>query len=432
MGKYRLYASGASPSPPPGDEVSTLEKGTPFDNFVALLSSQVLILTSKPDSNSTAQVSSDDEMIQWFKRIDERPDISVIFTDTQISHAPKSFQINLATPWPMKFTSTVEDLQQAFPNSSLQLSEGGLAPNGQWLVCAMSKTMVPIKSTVTALFDCACIPSMTKFVSKSLLGLSVTLRQDSGTRNAIWFAPSSTSPQTVIRLQFRVDAIVELQELIGGVLKGLTVEAADVICKQNWALAETTNGLKAIGAGNVMFTTSCFILTGDTTTPKVYFNTGIEITETAMTLTFLIQSPTKSMTTTNVSTASDDLKTPGFLAIVKWLAGLVSPDLESFMNEVLTKDGIASRIHLRRLIVRLDTTKGSSPVLDYVSLDIEISTTAFGQAPGATKPIVFLISYTWSKRNGGAGTIRGSFWNGKFEYLDVHCQYRHKIQALTL
>ncbi|KAI8207724.1 hypothetical protein K4K52_002067 [Colletotrichum sp. SAR 10_76] len=411
MGKYRLYANGAPPSPQPGDDFDSLEKDTPLDNFIALLPGQVLILTSKPDLNSTSHVNSDDEMIQWFKRIDETPDISITFTGAQTPHALKSFQINLATPWPMKFTSTVEDLQQAFPDNNSQLSQGGLATDGRWLVCALSKTMAPIKSTVTTLFDCACIPSMTKFVPKSLLGLSVTLQQNSGTRNAIWFAPSSSSPQTVIRLQFKVDAILELQKLIGGVLKGLTVEAADVICKQNWALAETTTGMKAVGAGNVMFTTRCSIVTEDAETPKVLFNTGIEISETAMTLTFLIQTPTKSVGPTDVSTVSTDLKTPGFLAIVKWLAGLVSPDLESFINEVLTKDGIASRIHLRRLIVRLDTTKDSSPVLDYASLDVEISTTAFGQAPNATKPIVFLLSYTWSKRNGGAGTIRGSFWN---------------------
>ncbi|KAK8092614.1 hypothetical protein PG999_014813 [Apiospora kogelbergensis] len=272
--------------------------------------------------------------------------------------------------------------------------------------------MGPIKSTVTALFDCACIAGMTKFAPKTLLGLSVTLQQENGTRNAVWFAPSSTSPQTIIHLQFKIGAILELQNLIEGVLKGLKVETADVICKQDWGLAETTKGMKAIGAGNVMFATRCSILTDDATTPKVSFNTSIEISETAMTLTFLIRTPAKSLTTTDLSTASTDFKTPGFLAIIKWLAGVLSSDLESFMDEVLIRDDIASRIHLRRLIVRLDTTKGSSPILDYVSLDVEISTTAFGQAPGATKPIVFLISYTWSKRNGGAGTIRGSFWNG--------------------
>jgi hypothetical protein len=165
-----------------------------------------------------------------------------------------------------------------------------------------------------------------------------------------------------------------------------------------------------------MFSTSCSIVTGDTTTPKVYFNTAIEISETAMTLTFLVQTPTKSATAQDVSTASADMKTPGFVAIIEWLASLVSEDLKSFMDEVLTKDGIASQIHIRRLIVILDTTKGSGPVLDYISLDVEISTTAFGQSPGVKTPILFLISYTWSKRNGGAGTIKGSFWNGNSEY----------------
>lgn len=415
MGKYRLYASGATQLPPPVDGVGALQKDTPFDNFVALLPSQVLILRSKADSSGTSQVNIEDEMIKWFLRIDETPSVFITFLDSQAPHAPESFQINLATPWPMKYTSTVEDLQNAFPDSSSQLSVGGLAPDGRWLVCALSKTMGPIKSTVTALFDCACIADMTKFVPKTLLGLSVTLQQENGTRNAVWFAPYSTSPQTIIHLQFKIDAILELQNLIEGVLKGLKVETADVICKQDWGLAETTKGMKAIGAGNVMFATRCSILTDDATTPKVSFNTSIEISETAMTLTFLIRTPAKSLTTTDLSTASTDLKTPGFLAIIKWLADVLSSDLESFMDEVLIRDDIASRIHLRRLIVRLDTTKGSSPILDYVSLDVEISTTAFGQAPGATKPIVFLISYTWSKRNGGAGTIRGSFWNGKFD-----------------
>ncbi|PCD29826.1 hypothetical protein FGRA07_10830 [Fusarium graminearum] len=413
MGKYRLYADGAQQSPQPGDETSTLEKGTPFDNFVTLLQDQVLILTGKPDSNNTSKVDSDDNIIQWFKRIDEGPDISVTFTGAQTPHTPKSFQINLVTPWAMQFTSTVDDLQQAFPGTYGQLSEGGLATDGKWLVCALSKTIQPWSTTVTELFDCACIPGRKDYVPKALLGLAVTLQQNNGTRNAIWFGPSSTSPQTVIRLQFKVDAISELQNLIGGILKGLTVESADVICKQDWALAETTDGKKAVGAGNVMFTTSCSISTGDTTTPKVLFNTAIEISETAMTLTFIIQSPKKSTTPQGASTASDDIKTPGFLAIVEWLSGLVSEDLKGFMTEVLMKDAIASQICLRRLVVTLDTTGKSGPILDYVSLDVEISTTAFGQPPDEQpkQPILFLLSYTWSKRNGGAGTIKGSFWN---------------------
>lgn len=429
MGKYRLYSSDAPQPPPPGDdEASTLEKGTLFDKFVSSLQNQVFILASKPNAENISQVHSGDGIIQWFKRIDEAPNISVTFTGADAPHASKSFQINLATPWPMAFTSTSEDLQQAFPDSTANISEGGFTTDKKWLVCALSKTMTPWSSTVKYLFDCACIPGMKEFVPKSLLGLSVTLQQNQGTRNAIWFGPSKNSPQTVIRLQFKVDAVADMQQLIGGVLKGLTVESADVICKQDWALAETTDGMRAIDAGNVMFATSCSIETGDTTTPRVLFNTAIEISETAMTLTFLIQTPKKSATGQDESTASEDMKTPGVLAIVKWLGSLVSQDPKTFMDDVLTKDGIASKINIRRLIVKLDTTKDSGPVLDYLSIDVEISTTAFGQPPGVTKPILFLISYTWSKRNGGSGTIKGSFWNGMFEYLDALARilYRYR------
>ncbi|KAK3369577.1 hypothetical protein B0T24DRAFT_362258 [Lasiosphaeria ovina] len=407
MGKYAICASSASSPPAPG-QGRVLPKGSPLDNFVAALPTKTINLTSEPDPKAPSSVDDTDDIRKWFTRIDENPKVSVTF-DTNNDLDIKSFQMDLVTPWPMTFSSASDILATTFEDGSA-LSVPGLDADGTWLALGLSTDTPLIKANVRDLFDCACIPDMADHLPNVFLGLSVTLDPNvHKKRNAVWFRPSQAL-QTIIRLQFNIDSVVDLKHFLADLLKGLTLVSADAICKQNWALSDTSKGKRAVGCGQVMFNISCNIQAEPNGEP-VALRAGLEFSESMMTINFLVDTPT-SGTEPNTSDSDKDLGTPTLIVLLKWLGGLVSEDLKGFFDSVLKKDGVLSRIHLRRLVVRLELSNdNTSPTLSSVSVDVEVATTNFGQPGGSSSPVVFLLSYNWDEPNGGAGTIGGRFWN---------------------
>ncbi len=412
MGKYAICASSASPLPAPG-EGRVLKEGTALDKFVAALPNKKINLTSEPDPKTPSSVDAADDITKWLIRFDESPEVLITF-DTNNDRDLKSFQIKLATPWRMTFSSNADLLSAAFDDAST-LSVPGLDADGVWLVLGLSgdsDSAPAIKATVRDLFDCACIPDMADCLPGLFLDLSVTLDPKvTKKRNAVWFRPSRAL-QTIIRLQFKIEAVDKLRSFIEGILKGLTVVEADAICKQNWVLTDTSKGKRAVSNGQVMFTISCDIQDEPSSKP-VRLSAGTEFSEAKITMTFLVDTP-DSATETSAGDPNQDLTTPTLLVLLKWLGGLISEDLKGFFDSVFTKDGVLSRIHLRRLVVKLDTTQDQdNPKLSSVGVDVEIATSNFGQPEGSPNPVVFLISYNWNSRTGGAGTIAGRFWNGE-------------------
>lgn len=100
--------------------------------------------------------------------------------------------------------------------------------------------------------------------------------------------------------------------------------------------------------------------------------------------------------------------------ILLWLAERSNePDLKKFVDKMLAKSEndkpLLSDLALRQLSVGLDVEGNkNSPSLASFSFDIEALTT-FGSADGQP-PAAFLLSYSWTKAEGGIGTIRGQFW----------------------
>ncbi|KAH6632440.1 hypothetical protein F5144DRAFT_650477 [Chaetomium tenue] len=379
MGKYAICASSASPPPKKG-EGRVLKEKTALDTFVAALPSKKIDLTSEPDPKTPSPVDAADDIAAWLVRIDENPEVSIAFApnDKKDDLDLESFQVKLATPWPMTFSSTTDLLKAAFDDAS-SVSVPGLDSDGVWLVLGLYgdiKSTPVINATVQDLFDCACIPDMAKCVPELLLDLSVTLDPTVGKkRNALWFRPSYAL-QTIIRLQFTINEIKSVGHFVERFLPGLTVVEADAVCKQNWALSDTSKGERAVSNGEVIFTIRCDIQDEPSGTP-VRLTAGLEFSESIITMTFVIDTPNSP---TDDGNPESDLANPTLLVLLKWLGGLINDDIKGFFDKALAKDGVLSRIRLRRLIVILDTAQDvDNPKLSSVAVDVEIATKSFGQ-----------------------------------------------------
>lgn len=405
--KYYIYASTSGKAP--SARVKILDSDTATDKFVASLNKdQVIILAATPEP--TASFDDSDATRKWLTNLD--PDASAALKlDTNID----SFIVQFKAPWSLTFSSAADVLLFTFgapPTigenaSAARIQPPGLDADGTMLTCGLDFTQTEdIKGcAIKDLFKYADLAGMVDLLPSGIPDLPVILTTpkpgDGPKRNALWFVPS-LELQTTVRLQFQLTVFDALQDILCYALKGFTLKSADAIYKKMTVLAATEKGNKPLDEGVVLFSIQCSVQAGEAGAPAVSMTAGVEFSPSGICLTLLF-------------TSEKPLS-----GILKWLAWLIGDDaLEGFVNEMLNKAENGTKIlpnfNLRRLSLGLDNLKNKDqPVLASFSFDIEV-TANFGRGSKPNpKPVVFLISYHWSRISGGFGTLAGELWNSEY------------------
>ncbi|KAF7559939.1 hypothetical protein G7046_g4213 [Stylonectria norvegica] len=395
-GKYHIYSSKAVPEG--GDDTQILTPQTNIDNFVTLLPTEQLVLKAAPTAdNLVGEFDESDGFAKWMTNLDDKGAITLNF-DSIAAKNVESFDFHLTKPWNITFSSIASVLlfsfgpQTAVPNS--RIPSPGLMPEGTLLYFGLDpKRTKDLKSTIKGLFDFAGVISSPPSI---LANWEVELEIDdaNSNHNALWFAPADFF-QTTVRLQFSLLGAYKdkFQTIIAEALSGFSFESVDAICKKTLILAETEAGQQALDNGQVMLQAKCSVTPPNH--PKVDMLAGVEFFGSSYSLSLQLDTP-------------DALS-----GILIWLGSLVPGggiDL-SFIEDILSKDKIFSNVFLRRINVELDgKPPGDKTTLSSFSVDIEVKA-AFGKASGTSKPVVFLLTYTWAKDGPRWGTIRGDLWN---------------------
>ncbi|KAI1092447.1 hypothetical protein F5B19DRAFT_209814 [Rostrohypoxylon terebratum] len=396
-GKFKIYSSKATPDS--GDEIKVLDEGTPIDNFVSILTDQVLILQAPPtESKLVVPFDVSDNLSKWMHSLDPEADFSLSF-DNASNKNIQSVEFHITKPWELTFSSSTEALLFSFgPAIGLngpRVPIPGVQEDGEMLYLGLdpghSNTAT---STIKGLFDFAGIRSSPPSI---LADWTVSLEKEDTPpkRNALWFSPVNYY-QSIVRLQFGLDATnkTKFQEIIANSLPSFKFEGVDVICKK--VLTSTTSGGKpvAVENGEVLIQAQCSI------SPKgeeLKMVAGINFYSRRYDLTLMLD--------------SDD----ALGVILEWLAELSGVKLD-FIQPLLDNGGLFGKnIFLRRMKIGLESTEGGKKTkLANFSIDIEAKTT-LGQAKDKADPVVFLLNYSWNKRGPEWGSIKGSLWN----YFDL-------------
>ncbi|RYP91655.1 hypothetical protein DL770_002221 [Monosporascus sp. CRB-9-2] len=396
---YYIYASSAGKTP--SDEIYVLEEGSSTDTFVAALNdSKVIILSSAPAP--TASLDSTDETKKWLQQLDSTATGSVTVDDLK---GVESFQFQLTQPWPLTFSSASDVLLFTFGPPPGGTDTGRIPPPGIDITGEMLTLGLDFVQTADIsgnklrdLFVYAEASGMIDYIPNVLLDLDVTLKapgQEDPKRNALWYVPASDKRITM-RLQFQVPSFGPLQDILGASLKGFALKSTDIVFSKDMMLVETESGQKPLFQGSVAFIVECSVKGDSSDDPEVSTTAGIELSESAISLTFMFES-----------------KDP-LMGILKWLASLIGDDsLESLVDDILNKEENGAKVFpdfiLRRMSVSLDTKDPNQWKLYSFSFDIEVSAN-FGRGSGSN-PVVFLISYDWNRILGGFGRLAGQLWN---------------------
>ncbi|KAI2465290.1 hypothetical protein F4781DRAFT_35927 [Annulohypoxylon bovei var. microspora] len=396
-GKFKIYSSKATPAP--GDEIKVLDEGTGIDNFVSILTNQVLILKTPPtDSNLVVPFDVSDNLATWMQFLDPTADFSLSF-DNVADKNIQSFEFHLTKPWELTFSSSAAALLFSFgPNvgqEGARVPAPGVTEEGKMLYFGLdSRYSNTATSTIKELFDFAGIRSSPPSV---LADWTVSLEEDSSEpkRNALWFSPVNYY-QSIMRLQFGLDATntTQFQEFIADSLPSFKFEGVDVICKKVLTSAKSNGKPVAVDSGEVLIQAKCSI------TPKgkeLKVTAGISFYSRRYDLTLMLD--------------SDD----ALGVILEWLAELAGVDM-SFIQPLLDDGGLfGENLFLRQIKISLEATNGGKKTkLSSFSLDIEAKAT-IGQAKDNPNPVVFLLNYSWRENGAKWGSIKGSLWN----YFDL-------------
>ncbi|KAI1270212.1 hypothetical protein F5Y18DRAFT_367538 [Xylariaceae sp. FL1019] len=422
---YTIYSSSTLKNS--STTARVLKAGDDIDNFVTALSDHALVLTKAPTDTDQTQVDDSDGTVKWLRQLDKSA-VFAVTTDNAHGNDITSFAFTFKDPWLMTFSSKADILASTFdsvdPNAPwARIPTPGLQNLGMYLTCGLDcSTTKSISTKVSDLFSYAGIPDSESYLPRAIPGLAITLDTDpkvaKGKRNALWFRPGYSN-EVHIRLQFALEdgGIKAFQDLIKGPLGGLGVQSKDgiqIICKKRVVQARTSTDLVAVSQSSVAFNMQCELKTSTTPSEVISLDTGVVFSDGVIDMTFVIRSP------------------DGLSIMLKWLGSLVDHifgddddhPIEGFVNSILGKktgdDEFLSSIQFRRLRVILDTRQDKDkPTLSSFSLDIEAQG-HFGYERGVTgsSPPVFLLTYTWNRRQGGAGSIRGHLWNEWTTFVD--------------
>lgn len=98
--------------------------------------------------------------------------------------------------------------------------------------------------------------------------------------------------------------------------------------------------------------------------------------------------------------------------ITRWLGELGNIDLAKEIKELREKDGLLETLRPRRISISLDSAENpDEPTLASFALDLEVEADFLKGSDG--QPVLFLLSYSWSRKDGGFGALEGKLWNGE-------------------
>lgn len=409
-GLYYIYASSSGQIS--GENIDVLTEGSPTDTFVSSLNEeQVIILESTPGATAATSLASTDKTLLWFQELDPAAAGSVTIDSEKVI---ESFSLEFQQPWTMTFSSDSEVLLYTFgppsAGADYRIPPPGIDEDGQILTLGLDfKAAIDVTSsnTLRDLYGLVGSASMADYLPDDLLDLVVALQPpDEGDsepkRNALWYIPTS-SKRISMRLQFQVPVFDSLQDILGTTLPGFTMKTADIVFSEDVLLAATEAGPQQIFQGSIAFRVQSAIHRDGA--DDIPMTAAIDISESSITITVLFESE------------DDPLS-----GIVEWLASLIGDNtLGTFVNDILGKDEngkLFSNFVLRRMLVGIDTRDPTTRKLSSFSFDIEVSTGHIGGGSDSN-PVVFLLSYNWSRLTGGFGELAGQLWTSEYSHSNV-------------
>lgn len=387
--KYRFYSSKAEHGLTFNS--TTVEKDSNIDKFVASLEDKCIVLETTPAP--VAKLDCTDGFSKWLVKAGIDADVSLLVGSTEMQIL--SFEVAFRRPWKVTFSSSAGALKSSFGDAAANIPLPGAHPETGWLYCGLDIAKTEkISRTVQDLYTEAGSPGMIPFVPDSILGLAVTFDPANAdtAHNALWFKPSAHN-QTIIRLQFQLDAWVGFQDMLGCLNpsdNGFKIKSIDVVCKRSMIEAQLHVGTAASCQGRVIFTMNGSI------NNKVDVVSTAEFRETTLTLTLVFK---KSQNT---------LKD-----ILDWLGSLINDRLD-MVKDLPQTDGTFSGLNLRKVTIVLKTAKNKRPIVSGFYINVEVSAGfGLGGSGVSQKPVIFLLSYNWTRGIGRLGYIRGQLWNSK-------------------
>jgi hypothetical protein len=379
-----------APSPPPVPD----EGGAPAS-------------TSSTEAESISiQVATDDAWTKWMSWWDKEGVLSAT-VDTLKDMNIQYFDFEFTAPWPMVFSSRPSALLYAFgatETTKARVPPPGIDPKDNsplYFGLDMEKTDT-ITSTIAGVYDFADRPGLAKMrFHDAILGLGVTLEAPSGEalerppRNAMWFEPQSDL-KTTVRLEFRIDAADALEAMFKDTVKTLHFDKsglARVWATRQLVLADTNRGVVAVGKGQVGFEIACTVGEGaDALEAELH----IEPFETGYKLTFVPR--------------TKNALQQAFRALTTMTAAKIG--LEGAAS-VLDIEGVfRDHVFLQQFRIVVDVGDEGKWSVDEVAVQLEVSGRFGNKKTEQRAP--FLVTHTWTKEEGGIGTLRGEFWNGEF------------------
>ncbi|KAF5025355.1 hypothetical protein F66182_2566 [Fusarium sp. NRRL 66182] len=395
--KFYITSSKAGKSEGPDRHVIS-ESDVNIDTFLSFLPTQEIILSAKP-TTGLSKIDDSDPWARWITRVGgEGSAISVGFDDAE-KFKIQQLNVTIAQPWSMHFSSSNSAISSSFGDDlAAKIPTPGMREDGSpiYFGLDMDQEFVSIPSTVSQLFELAGMQKRASQIPKELLDQKVSLskRNAAKKRNGLWFYPDQEL-QTTLRLCFALGDIDSIGSVLHKVLPDLKVDDAAVIVKKSIA-SETSDGTSEVTeTAHAAFEIQCSVTSGGST---------------ALLMGSLV--PVTNGYYLSIKLDTGDQQTADPLGVViSWLVGFLpeGEDFQSVTEILFKKDFFKEHIHLRR--IRVDVEKSQ---LRNVSIDIEISTSSFGQKPGEPSRATFLVSYTWARSLGTYGSLQGRFWN-KFD-----------------
>lgn len=408
--RFYIYSTKAGKSDGPNAHVVS-GTAVQVDAFLDLLPEKGVALKSKP-TGVTTDLDDGDKWATWMSNLgadwEDSHTVMSVTVDNVTELNIQWFTFHMTAPWNLAFSSSDAAILFAYgvdpATQKSRVAQPGLPDNGTPMYFGLDpqKTPEDVEATVAQVFQFANLEYIAEHLPKALGERAVTLglHQAAEQRNAMWFRPERNL-MTSVRLRFVLNGTQELESMVTSVLPGLQFNEAAILVKKSMYLGSFRDKPQAMPVGEVDFEIDCQV-TADNKTAD--FLAGFRVFTSGYSLTLQVKS----------KDGSDPLS-----VIVAWFLGLLpqGSGVESIKDILTKEDFFTNYIHLRQVKVDIDTT-GEKMALNFIEVNIEISTGSFGQGSDQSKRIPFLVTYTWSRFSGGAGTIQGRFWNGE---LTLNC-----------
>ncbi|KAH8702294.1 hypothetical protein BGW36DRAFT_424574 [Talaromyces proteolyticus] len=393
--KYYIYSSDAGQSG--GTNKLILKKDLPIDDFVSRLKNKVIILQETPEADEYTPCDASDEWVKWVGNFGENGQVSaMVDPELEPDEALQSFQFNVAGPGgqALVFESSAEALESAFGSEAAGLVDppGALVTSSVLLYSGLIEPSSNLTAKVEDLFNYVGQEELLENLPSSLTALTATISSSTyeGRRNALWFNPELDS-QTILRLQYQLDAKNAFEGLLQNQVPGLEFIEFAAICRKIMTEGQTADDeLVGVDQGTVSLQATCTVSNTKMAAP-LQMTMGIDFSESGM--TFILKPSQQS------DGNLDD--------VLKWLEGVVASNLpvRDFFGPGDTFQGLS----LQQVVLSFNTTTDpASPRLASIRVDIEAAGN-FGKVDD--KMPVFLMTYSWMRAIGGVGSVRGQLWS---------------------